>query len=63
MIKCACAIQTIEMTQHVKTFDQPNTAVAELDPAQPPLVHSLAMEINKLHLNWAELSTRWIGLG
>ena len=30
-----CLIQTIQMTQHVKTSDQLNTAVAELGPAQP----------------------------
>ena len=33
-----CSIQTIQMTQHVKTSDQLNTAVAELGPAQPQLV-------------------------
>ena len=30
-----CSIQTIQMTQHAKTSDQLNTAVAELGPAQP----------------------------
>ena len=36
-----CSIQTIQMTQHVKTSDQLNTAVAELGPAQPQLVFLL----------------------
>ena len=37
-----CSIKTIQMTQHVKTSDQINTAVAELGPAQPQLVsHSV----------------------
>ena len=40
-----CAIQTIQITQHVKTSDQLDTAVAELGPAQPKLVNVMLLKL------------------